>query len=218
MNFDIKQFQVGPVCTNCYFLINHDEKKVIVIDPGDNAKELANKIVELGLEAEAILLTHGHFDHVGGVEGLADRFGVKVYAHKDEEETLKNPNLNLGADMGMAKNPVYHADIFLNDGDEISLAGFKIKVLHTPGHTPGGACFYLEEQGIVFSGDSLFCQSIGRTDFPGGNARQLVSAVKEKLLTLPDETKVFPGHEDRTTIGFEKKYNPFFTNDIDQSK
>ena len=200
--------EIGPVLTNCYLLLNDDEKKLVIVDPGGPAPQVINRIEQTGYEPVAILLTHGHFDHILGVEGLVEKYKIPVYAHEDEKETLNRPEFNLGIDHRLDLR--IDADHYVKDGEHISLAGFDIECLHTPGHTPGGVCFYLKEERLVFSGDSLFNQSIGRTDFPNGSASKLVRSVGEKLLTLPDDVKVLPGHEQLTSIGFEKQYNPFF--------
>ena len=199
--------QIGPVMVNCYLLVNEDDKKVVVVDPGGDPAVVSSHIEDLGCEPVAVLLTHGHFDHILGVEGLREKYGIKVYAHEDEKAVLNNPEFNLGVDIG--KRISFDADVYVKDGEHIDIAGFDIECIHTPGHTPGGVSFYLKEQGILFSGDSLFHQSIGRTDFVNGSASALVRSVKEKLMTLPDEVKVLPGHDQFTTIGFEKEYNPF---------
>ena len=155
----------------------------------------------------AILLTHGHFDHATGAADLAKEFSIPVYAYETEKETLENEEMNLCHMTG--EHHVFHADIYLKDEQELDLAGFHIRVLHTPGHTPGGCCYYFEEQKILFSGDTLFCESVGRTDFPGGSASGLIRSVREKLLRLPEDVRVYPGHMSQTTIGTEKMYNPF---------
>ncbi|SDB07013.1 MBL fold metallo-hydrolase [Eubacterium oxidoreducens] len=209
MLFSVKNYEVGPVMTNCYFLINEDTKELVVIDPGDEAQRLIGEIDKLGCKPQAILLTHGHFDHAGAAAQVGEHYAIPIIAHEEEKETLENPRFNLGGMMGGAP-AVYHADLFVKDEQILEYAGFVIKVLFTPGHTPGGCSFYVEEQKLLFSGDALFHQSIGRTDFPNGSTSTLVRAVKEKLLTLPADTNVFPGHEQLTTIGFEKQYNPFF--------
>ena len=200
--------QIGPVMTNCYLLVNEDTKELVIVDPGGEAELVISRIEELGCKPVGILLTHGHFDHIWGVEGLKERYGMDIYAQEKEKETLNEPRYNLGTDFD--RRISFDADQYLKDGEKIVLAGFEIECLHTPGHTPGGASYYLKEQGIVFSGDSLFNQSVGRTDFPNGSASELIRSVGEKLLTLPDEVKVLPGHDSFTTIGFEKQYNPFF--------
>lgn len=203
----IQQYVVGNVATNCYFAINDDTKEVLIIDPGAAAKQLAEKVKEHGLIPAGILLTHGHFDHAAAAAELSKLLEVKVYAHEAEKETLETPGLNLSGWEGKAD--VYHADIYLSDEQELELADFRIKVLFTPGHTVGGCCFYFVEQNAVFSGDTLFECSIGRTDFPKGSASQLIRAIKEKLMTMPDETAVYPGHGEMTSIGMERMNNPF---------
>ncbi|MBO5486839.1 MAG: MBL fold metallo-hydrolase, partial [Eubacterium sp.] len=195
----IEQYCVGQVGTNCYFAINDETKEMLVIDPGDSADMLTEKIRQKGLKPQAVLLTHGHFDHAMAAEELAGNFGIKIYAHEAEKDTLEQPKLNVSAMIG--RRDSYHADVFVKDGDVLKLAGMELKVLHTPGHTQGGCCYYLEAEKILFSGDTLFCQSVGRTDFPGGSMSQIVRSIKEKLMALPDEVKVFPGHMDVTTIG-----------------
>lgn len=203
----IQQYVVGNVATNCYFAINDDTKEVLIVDPGAAAVQLAGKVKEHGLTPAGILLTHGHFDHASAAEELAELLDVKVYAHEAEKETLETPGINLSGWEGKAD--VYHADVYVRDEQELELAGFRIKVLFTPGHTVGGCCFYFEEQGVLFSGDTLFEGSIGRTDFPKGSASLLIRAIKEKLLVLPDETSVYPGHGEMTSIGMERMNNPF---------
>lgn len=206
-DLSVKQFVVGPVYTNCYFAINEKTNEMIIIDPGDQADVLAQQIKKLGVKPTAILLTHGHFDHAGAAEELKQSFGIAVYANETERETLGDPLVNLSAMMGVRE--VYHADHYLKDGEEITLAGFHIRTLHTPGHTVGGACYYLPEEMAVFSGDTLFCESVGRSDFPGGSASTLIRSIREKLMELPDSIKVYPGHESITTIGNERMNNPF---------
>ena len=203
----IQMYVVSVCATNCYFVINDDTREVLIIDPGASAKQLAEKVVESGLKPVAILLTHGHFDHASAVAELSQLLGVKVYAHEAERETLETPDLNLSGWEGKADT--YHADVYVKDEQELELAGFKVRVLFTPGHTVGGCCFYFVEQNVVFSGDTLFEGSIGRTDFPKGSASQLIRAINEKLMILPDETAVYPGHGDMTSIGMERVNNPF---------
>lgn len=174
---------------------------------GEVVKKPETKIRQEKLTPIAILLTHGHFDHAGGAEELAKHFDIKIYAEEHEKETLDTPSLNLSGWEGVQKT--YHADVFLKNEQEIDLAGFHIRVFHTPGHTVGGCCYYFPYQNVVFSGDTLFCTSVGRTDFPKGSAAQIIRSIKEKLLPLPDETTVYTGHNDITTIGTERMYNPY---------
>lgn len=203
----VEQYVVGPVQTNCYFAINEDTNELLIIDPGASADRLAKSIEEEKLNPVAILLTHGHFDHAGGVAELAERFGIKVYAEEHEKETLENPALNLSGWEGRELS--YHADVFLKDEQEIDLAGFHIRVFHTPGHTVGGCCYYFSYQNALFSGDTLFAQSVGRTDFPKGSASALIRSIQEKLMPLPDEVTVYTGHNEITSIGTERMYNPY---------
>lgn len=203
----VEQYVVGPVQTNCYFAINEDTKETLIIDPGANAGRLAEILTDKNLKPEAILLTHGHFDHAGGAAELAARFGIKIYAQEYEKETLENPALNLSGWEG--NESVYHADCFLKDEQEIDLAGFHIRVFYTPGHTVGGCCYYFSYQKVLFSGDTLFSMSVGRTDFPKGSMSNLIRAIKNKILPLPDDVTVYTGHNDITTVGAERMHNPY---------
>ena len=207
-NLRVMEYTVGEVMTNCYFIVNEDTKETLIIDPGAEGNRLIERIGSEGLFPVAILLTHGHFDHAGAVKQLKEAFKIPVYAYEGEKQTLKDPMLNLTG-MWSAHPVQYSADVYVKDEEVLELAGFKIRVLFTPGHTPGGCCYYFEEEKVLASGDTLFCGSIGRTDFPGGSMSKLVRGVKEKLFNLPGDTEVLPGHERRTTIGYEKQYNPF---------
>lgn len=203
----VEQYVVGPVQTNCYFAINDETKEVLIIDPGASGKRLAEIVEKEKLNPAAILLTHGHFDHAGAAAELAEHFHIEIYAEEHEKETLENPALNLSGWEG--KETAYHADRYLKDEQEIDLAGFHIRVLFTPGHTVGGCCYLFPYQNAVFAGDTLFAQSVGRTDFPKGSAAQLIRAIEEKLLVLPDDVTVYTGHNEITTIGTERMYNPY---------
>lgn len=203
----INQYVVGAVQTNCYFAINDETKEVLIVDPGDNARQLADRIRQEDLKPVAVLLTHGHFDHAGGAAELAREFQIPVYAHENEKETLEDPKLNVSWMMG--KEEHFSADEFVTDEQELDLAGFHIRVLHTPGHTVGGCCYYLPYEDVVFSGDTLFFMSVGRTDFPKGSMSAIVRSIKEKLMVLPERTTVYPGHNDVTTIENERMYNPY---------
>lgn len=202
---------LGGYQTNCYVLRNDDSAKdCLIIDPGLEAGELIEFLDEQKLIPVAVVLTHGHIDHIAGVAALRSRFPeTKVYIHNLDAEMLTEPNINLSAMSGLAfvTDP---EDMSLKERDVIDLAGVKLLVLHTPGHTPGGISLYSKEASIVFVGDTLFADSIGRTDFPGGSMSQLLNSVREKLFTLPEETQVYPGHGPATTIGAEKAHNPFF--------
>ncbi len=198
---------VGEVQTNCYFVYNANTSECVIIDPGAQAQALYEYIEEKGLKPVAILLTHGHFDHIGAVTMLRNKYGIKIYAARAERETLESPDMNLSVQFGASM--IMEADEWLEDGQEIELIGEKIRCLLTPGHTEGGMCFYFVGSGMLFSGDTLFEQSVGRTDFPGGSMSQIVQSIRTKLFVLPDHTKVYPGHGMMTSIGSEKMLNPY---------
>lgn len=205
---------VGDLAVNCWFLVNEDTKEALVFDPGDKAERILAFAERKGWKITFILLTHGHADHMGGAEELKRLTEAPVYALAEEEPLLKNGKTNLSVFI-LHKVITVEADEYVHDGQELTLSGIRLKVLHTPGHTPGGCCFYCEEAGCVFAGDTLFQGSVGRSDFPGGSMSQLVRSVKEKLFLLPDETKVYPGHGEETSIAYEKRYNPFVhTSDV----
>lgn len=203
----VEHYVVGPVQTNCYFAVNTETDEVLIVDPGASARELAQKIREEGLEPRAVLLTHGHFDHAAGAEELAGEFGIPIYAHEAEKEILESEEKNSSWMIG--KREVFHADTFVRDEQELDLAGFHIRVLYTPGHTKGGCCYYLPYEDTLFSGDTLFAMSVGRSDLPTGSSSQLIRSIREKLMKLPDATAVYTGHGDSTTIETERMYNPF---------
>ena len=199
---------VGPVSTNCYFLVNEELREAVIVDPGENAKQIQGYLAENELKLVAILLTHGHFDHMMAATALRDAYGIKVYATAKEKELLNSSTLNLSKGFIRADYTM-DADIYCKEGDEFYLAGCTIRVLETPGHTPGGCCYYIPSQNMMFSGDTLFYGSIGRTDFPGGSFKELSKSIKEKLYVLPAETICYSGHGEATRIGFEKEHNPY---------
>jgi glyoxylase-like metal-dependent hydrolase (beta-lactamase superfamily II) len=202
---------LGAYQTNCYVLRNDDSAKdCLIIDPGLEAAELIEFLNEQKINPVAVVLTHGHIDHIAGVAAIRSRFPeIKVYIHHLDSEMLTDPGINLSSMSGSAF--VTEAeDVSVKEKDLIDLAGVKLLVLHTPGHTPGGISLYSKEAGVAFVGDTLFADSIGRTDFPGGSMSQLLASVREKLFTLPDQTQVYPGHGPATTIAAEKAHNPFF--------
>lgn len=204
---EVLRYIVGPVCTNCYLLVNHKTGELLVVDPGDQAQLIEKQIEKTGAKPVAILLTHGHFDHAGAAEALADKYQISIYAHEAERETLEDPGLNLCGMIGEHK--VYHADIFVKDEEVLNLAGFSIRVFFTPGHTIGGCCYYIADEKILFSGDTLFQESVGRTDFPRGSASDLIRAIREKLMPLPNDVTVYTGHDESTLIGYERMHNPY---------
>ncbi len=206
-DLQVLEYTVGEIGTNCYFLVNTDTKETIIVDPGGSAPMLTRHIAEQGLRPVAIFLTHAHYDHAHDAKTLKKEYQIPVYAHEAERETLSDPNINVSSMFGAPES--YEADIFVRDGQELDVAGFHIQTIFTPGHTAGGVCYYLPEEKALFCGDTLFCGSIGRTDFPGGSTLQLLRVIHEKLLTLPRDTRVYPGHMSTTTIGQEINTNPF---------
>ncbi|MCI9595108.1 MAG: MBL fold metallo-hydrolase [Lachnospiraceae bacterium] len=205
-NLKIRSQVLGIVGTNCYLAFDDELMEGVIIDPADNGPVILNQCKELGVIPKAVLLTHGHFDHICAVPDLVRAFQLPVYAGKGEENLLSDPSMNLSVTYGDGVS-LKKVEL-LGDGEELSLLGRTWKVIATPGHTGGSVCYYLEENKVLFSGDTLFCESYGRTDFPTGNGRDLVSSVVNKLFVLPEEVNVYPGHEAQTTIGHEKKYNP----------
>lgn len=203
----IGRMVLGVCQTNCYFLYREDSKECIFVDPADQGVNIYKAMTKNGFKIAAVLLTHGHFDHIWGTKELCELSGAKLYALDVEKEVLQDAHKNVSSQVGRAYTT--DADIYLKDGDEMTIADMTFQVIATPGHTAGGCCYYFKEAGFLVSGDTLFRDSVGRTDFPTGSMGTLVRSVKEKLFVLPDETKVYPGHGDNTTIGHEKIYNPF---------
>lgn len=203
----VEKFVTGIISTNCYLVINEDTKQAVVIDPAACPSYLMSHIKSEGLKIEAILLTHGHFDHIMGIDGFLSEFDVPVYVHEEDADAMEDPVLNQsstytsGYTFGKAR--------YLRDRETLELAGYTFQVIHTPGHTKGGCCYYVASEGVLFSGDTLFQNSVGRTDFVNSSTSDLVHSVREKLFLLPDDTMVYPGHMGETKIGHEKKYNPY---------
>lgn len=198
--------EVGVIGTNCYVVINEEQKKGVVIDPGGDADQILEKIKQKGITIEAIFLTHGHSDHIMAVDEVREITGAKVYISEADADMLTKASSNLSVYMGAGRE-FKAADEFLIDGETITAAGLKFQVVATPGHTKGGICLLCGD--TVFCGDTIFSESIGRTDLPGGSYSQILHSIKTKIMVLPDEMKLLPGHGPATTIGWERRRNPF---------
>lgn len=203
----IERFVLGSLGTNCYLLINEDTKEILIVDPAICPDYVISHVRTKGYQPKAVLLTHGHFDHVMGIDTWVKEFQIPVYLHEEEKEVLAKANLNLSYQFG--KNYTYEEVACLQSDEVVELAGFEIRVIHTPGHTKGGCCYYIASEEVLISGDTLFQQSVGRSDFPTGNMRILVNSIKEKLFCLPDMVMVYPGHGEYTCIADEKQFNQF---------
>lgn len=202
----IRSMQVGPLGANCYIIGCEETRHAAVIDPGGDADKILLALANDQLTLKAIINTHGHFDHVSANKALKKASGADLMIHPDDVPMLTH--LAQGAaQWGMRSEDSPAPDRLLNEGDTITVGTIQLKVFHTPGHTPGGISLYAEK--AVFVGDTLFAGSIGRTDFPGGDFNTLISSIHNKLFTLPDDTTVYTGHMEPTTIGKEKRYNPF---------
>ena len=202
----IKNVVVGPLEVNCYIIGCEDTEEAAIIDPGDNADEIISIIEKEGLKPKFIINTHAHFDHIGGVKTIQDYFDIDFFLHKDDLFLVDNANEQATA-FGLKPIPKPEVNKYVNNGEKISLGNKSVTVIHTPGHSPGCVCYYLNNK--VFVGDTLFASSIGRTDLPGGSYETLINSIKEKLFPLGDGTIVYPGHGPSTTIENEKKNNPF---------
>ena len=203
----IERFVLGSLGTNCYLLINEETKELVIVDPATCPDYVVSHVKSEGYQPVGIFITHGHFDHVMGIDKWVQEYDIPVYLHEEEQKILADPALNLSSTFGPSY--AYQNTTTLCDGQNFSLAGFEWKVIHTPGHTCGGCCYYCEEEAMLISGDTLFYQSVGRSDFPTGSMATLVRSIREKLLCLPEDTMVYPGHGDYTCIADEKQYNPF---------
>lgn len=204
----VELFATGILGTNTYVVMNEETKEAVVIDPARLSKKLREYIDGEQLQIKAILLTHAHFDHIMGIDEVIEAYGqMPVYVEENDLELLHHAELNESTTY--TKGYSYDGGDVIHGGDTLSLIGEQFQVIHTPGHTAGGVCYYVENAGMVFSGDTLFRASIGRSDFKTSSTAALISSVKDKLFLLPDETIVFPGHMSATKIGFEKKANPF---------
>jgi glyoxylase-like metal-dependent hydrolase (beta-lactamase superfamily II) len=212
-NIQVVSMTLGMVGTNCFFLFDADaadengKKHGIFFDPADRGGLIFDKLTEKGYVVDLILLTHGHFDHIGGAEKLRELTGAKIGCYEKEQALCNDVYLNVSNDFGFRTKIV--PDITYIDGAVIEAAGLSCRLIATPGHTSGSCCYYFEESNILISGDTLFEESVGRTDFPTGSTGELIRSINDKLFVLPDETLVYPGHGEMTTIGHEKEYNMF---------
>ncbi len=200
----IKIFNVTELMTNCTYLVDESTGKSAVSDPGARNEKLIERIKQDGGKLEYIFLTHGHFDHIGFAKELAEMFSAKIVTGKDNADFPSDPKLNLGIYHGVEIKP-FEADILLADGDTLMLGDTEIKYIATPGHTKGCGCFVFDE--TIIAGDTLFCESYGRTDLPTGDERRMISSLK-KLFALDGDYRVIPGHGSLTTLSHERKYNP----------
>ncbi len=205
---EIKRLVLGLVRTNCYIVYTEDTKKAVIIDPAADSRHITEEIDALGVTPEAVLLTHGHFDHMLAAESLRNGYHVPVCIFKEDAELLKQPDRNC-SEQFLHMSYGISADEELEDGQNLRFLDGALTVIATPGHTEGSCCYYVEKEDILFSGDTLFQGSVGRTDLPTGRAAKLVTSIREKLFTLPEQTLVLSGHGDQTTIGEEKQYNPY---------
>ncbi|MEM2003866.1 MAG: MBL fold metallo-hydrolase [Nitrososphaerota archaeon] len=201
----VKRSIVGELSTNSYLLMDTKTNETIIIDPGDEPAKIL-RMLEPGLNVKAIIATHCHFDHILAVDDVREAIGAKFLIHKDDLPILEEAPRQALRWLGIkfdAPNP----DDFIGEGDELSLGDYRVKILHTPGHSPGSICLLVND--VLFSGDTLFAGSVGRTDFLGGDFNQLIVSIREKIYVLDDDVRVMPGHGETTRLGIEKLYNPF---------
>ena len=206
----ISTVHVGMIGTNCYIVYKDNTeslKEAVIIDPGDDADKIYDKVEKLGVKPVAVLLTHGHFDHILAVNQVARKYNIDIYASEEEESLLGDAMLNLSG--GYRRDCTVKDYIKLVDGQELELANIQFKTILTPGHTSGSMCYFIENENVLFSGDMLFRESVGRTDFPTGSEEQIIISLNNKLMKLEDKVDVYPGHGPATTIGYERVNNMF---------
>jgi hydroxyacylglutathione hydrolase len=203
----VRKLELGPFATNCFIVGAESGREGMIIDPADEARVILSTVKELGLDIKYIVLTHGHMDHIGALKEVKEATGAEVAVHSDDADSLQDQSL--GALFGLAYPTPSPPDRLLEEGDSLDVGDLHFSVLHTPGHTPGGIC--LLGHGVVFSGDTLFNYGIGRTDFPGGSYSQIMDSIRNKLMVLPDDTIIYPGHGPDSTIGTERQGNPFLS-------
>ncbi len=202
--------EAGPLMTNCYIVGDENTREAVVVDPGGSVDRILMVLNKFGLKVKLIVNTHAHPDHVGGNAALVEATGAPIAIHKAEVPLLENLAA-IGTGLGMSVEPSPSPDRILEEGDIVEVGDIKMKVLHIPGHSPGGICLVIDGTNKVIVGDALFRMSIGRTDFPGGSFEALIGGIREKLMSLGDDFEVYSGHGPPTTIGYERKYNPFVT-------
>jgi len=203
---------VGSIETNCYIVVNEALAECFIIDPGAEADVIDEAVRDSEARVSAILLTHGHFDHIGAVQELEDKYNVPVYAPLKEATLLSDPSLNCSV-MAYGYPISVTPQKYIEDDDVFTIAGFEIKAIETPGHTRGSMCFLLKKECVLFSGDTLFKGSVGRTDLPTGNTHLLIESLRDKIIILPSSTRIFPGHGPETTLEYEKKNNSYMYGD-----
>jgi glyoxylase-like metal-dependent hydrolase (beta-lactamase superfamily II) len=206
MSIEIERLEVGVLGTNCY-IVHNNANECLIIDPGDDADKIASEVRALGLVPKAVLLTHGHWDHFGAASRLSQVFGIEVYVHKLDAEFVRDPFKCTFRDFDWLKDFALEPDAQFEEG-RLRIASFEFEVIHLPGHSKGSSSFYFPDEGVIFTGDTLFRNAIGRTDLPCSEPEKMEDSLK-KLFCLPPETKVFPGHGDETTLAYEIEFNPF---------
>ncbi len=205
----LKKLVVGPFASNCYIVGSEKTGEGMIVDPGDGARHILKSVDELGLDIKLIVLTHIHIDHIGAAREVKESTGAELAVHVDDAKSIEEQGRSLSTSLGFSYPDPPSPDVLLNDGDSIDIGDLHFMVLHTPGHSPGGICPL--GQGVVFSGDTLFNYGIGRTDLLGGSYSQLLNSISTKLMVLPDDTVVYPGHGPDSTIGAERQGNPFLS-------
>jgi glyoxylase-like metal-dependent hydrolase (beta-lactamase superfamily II) len=201
----IEKLEVGPFAANCYIVADEAGGQGLIIDPGDEADHILKRVEQLGVDIKYVVLTHGHIDHVGALGLIKEATGAEAAIHAEDLPVLEDRTLSTM--LGIAWRPLPQIDRLLADGDVVTVGGLSFSVIHTPGHTPGGIC--LLGEGVLFTGDTLLNMSVGRSDFPGGSHQQLINSIQNRLMSLDDDIKVYPGHGPASSIGAERRGNPF---------